>query len=67
MIEKMKERKTIRKYRQEDVPESLVEELLEVASRASNTGNMQLQRSRNAGCRNEETVGRGAFPPTDGD
>lgn len=42
MIEKMKERRTIRKYRQEDVPESLVEELLEVASRASNTGNMQL-------------------------
>ena len=42
MIAKMIERRTIRKYRQEEVPESLVEELLRVAVRASNTGNMQL-------------------------
>ena len=42
MITKMIERRTIRKYRQEEVPEDLVEELLRVAVRASNTGNMQL-------------------------
>ena len=38
----MKRRRSIRQYKQEDVPEILLEELLEVAMKASNTGNMQL-------------------------
>ena len=42
MIECMKKRRTIRQYTEQDVPEELLCELLEVASRASNTGNMQL-------------------------
>ncbi len=42
MIELMKRRRSIRQYKQEDVPEILLEELLEVAMKASNTGNMQL-------------------------
>ena len=37
-----KERRTIRKYQEKSIPESLLNELLEVAARASNTGNMQL-------------------------
>ena len=38
----MKERRTIRQYTEQVVPEELLNELLEVAARASNTGNMQL-------------------------
>ncbi len=38
----MKTRRTIRKYSGEPVPESLISELLSVAMKASNTGNMQL-------------------------
>ena len=38
----MKERRTIRQYSEKDIPDSLLSELLEVAARASNTGNMQL-------------------------
>ena len=37
-----KERRTIRKYQEKSIPESLLNEWLEVAARASNTGNMQL-------------------------
>lgn len=42
MLEKMKERRTIRQYSERDIPEAVLNELLEVATRASNTGNMQL-------------------------
>ena len=42
MIDIMKNRRTIRKYTEQDIPEELLNELLEVAVRASNTGNMQL-------------------------
>ena len=42
MIDIMKTRRTIRKYTEQDIPEELLNELLEVAVRASNTGNMQL-------------------------
>lgn len=42
MIDIMKNRRTIRKYTEQDIPEKLLNELLEVAARASNTGNMQL-------------------------
>ena len=42
MLENMKNRRTIRKYTTQDVPDALLNELLEVAVRASNTGNMQL-------------------------
>ena len=42
MIEEMKNRRTIRKYTTQDIPDALLNELLEVAARASNTGNMQL-------------------------
>jgi nitroreductase len=42
MLEKMKARRTIRQYTDQDVPEALLNELLGVAARASNTGNMQL-------------------------
>lgn len=42
MIDNMKNRRTIRKYTAEDIPDALLNELLEVAARASNTGNMQL-------------------------
>jgi len=38
----MKERRTIRQYSDREVPEALLDELLEVGVRASNTGNMQL-------------------------
>lgn len=38
----MKNRRSIRKYTSQDVPETLLNELLRIASRASNTGNMQL-------------------------
>lgn len=42
MIDIMKNRRTIRKYTEQDILEELLNELLEVAVRASNTGNMQL-------------------------
>ncbi len=42
MIDIMQNRRTIRKYTEQDIPEELLNELLEVAVRASNTGNMQL-------------------------
>jgi nitroreductase len=42
MFEKMKERRTIRQYSDQEIPDSLLHELIEVAARASNTGNMQL-------------------------
>lgn len=42
MIDIMKNRRTIRKYTSQEVPDTLLNELLEVAARASNTGNMQL-------------------------
>ena len=38
MLECMKNRRSIRKYTDQDIPESLLNELLEVATRASNTG-----------------------------
>jgi len=38
----MKIRRSIRQYSDKDIPESLLNELLEVAARASNTGNIQL-------------------------
>lgn len=38
----MKNRRSIRQYAEKDIPESLLDELLELAARASNTGNMQL-------------------------
>ena len=41
-LESMKSRRSIRNYSGEDVPDSLLNELFEIASRASNTGNMQL-------------------------
>lgn len=42
MIDILKNRRSIRKYTTQDISESLLNELLEVATRASNTGNMQL-------------------------
>ncbi|MDY3069963.1 MAG: nitroreductase family protein [Parabacteroides sp.] len=42
MISTMKERRSIRKYSDRPVSEELINELLSVAMRASNTGNMQL-------------------------
>ena len=42
MFKKMKERRTIRQYSDQDIPDPLLHELLGVAARASNTGNMQL-------------------------
>lgn len=42
LLESMKRRRSIRKYTEQDIPESLLNELFEVAMRASNTGNMQL-------------------------
>ena len=42
MLETMKNRRTIRRYIEQAIPETLLNELLEVAARASNTGNMQL-------------------------
>lgn len=38
----MKNRRTIRKYTTQDIPDTLLNELLDIAARASNTGNMQL-------------------------
>lgn len=42
MLEKMKSRRTIRQYTAQDISDTLLNELLETAARASNTGNMQL-------------------------
>ena len=42
MLDKMRERRTIRQYSEKDIPDELLNELLEIAARASNTGNMQL-------------------------
>jgi nitroreductase len=42
LLFKMKERRTIRRYSEKDISDELLNELLEVAARASNTGNMQL-------------------------
>ena len=41
-LDRMKNRRTIRKYTGQDIPDELLNELFEIASRASNTGNMQL-------------------------
>ena len=42
MLECMKNRRSIRKYTDQDIPASLLTEILEEATRASNTGNMQV-------------------------
>ncbi len=42
LLDSMKNRRSIRKYTDQDIPETVLNELFEVASRASNTGNMQL-------------------------
>lgn len=42
LLESMKNRRSIRQYMKKDIPEQLLNELFEIASRASNTGNMQL-------------------------
>lgn len=42
LLESMKNRRSIRSYTEQEVPESLLNELFEVAAQASNTGNMQL-------------------------
>ena len=41
-METIKNRRSIRKYTNEEIPESLLNELLEVASRAQTMGNLQL-------------------------
>lgn len=41
-MESIKNRRTIRKYKQEDIPSSLLNDLLEASFRASTMGNMQL-------------------------
>ena len=42
LLQSMRNRRSIRKYTGQDVSGSLLDELLEIAARASNTGNMQL-------------------------
>lgn len=42
MIDEIKNRRTIRKYKNEDVSDKLLTQLLEAAAHASTTGNMQL-------------------------
>jgi len=42
MIKTMKQRRSIRQYADKEVPDMLLTELLNMAARASNTGNMQL-------------------------
>lgn len=42
LLDSMKNRRSIRKYADRDISESVLNELFEVAARASNTGNMQL-------------------------
>lgn len=41
-LQNMNNRRSIRKYTEQDIPDTLLNELLETATRASNTGNMQL-------------------------
>ena len=41
-MESIRNRRTIRKYKSQDIPEELLNSLLEEASRASTMGNMQL-------------------------
>lgn len=41
-MESMKNRRTIRKYQSKEIPQDLLNELFEIAFRASTTGNMQL-------------------------
>lgn len=41
-MDSIKNRRTIRKYKQQDIPENLLNSLLEEASRAATMGNMQL-------------------------
>ena len=41
-LDKMRTRRTVRHYSGREIPDSLLNELLKIASRASNTGNMQL-------------------------
>ena len=43
-MESINNRRTIRKYKQEDISASLLNDLLEKAFRASTMGNMQLYR-----------------------
>jgi len=42
LLDSMKKRRSIRKYTEQDISESVLNELFEIAIRASNTGNMQL-------------------------
>ena len=42
LLKSMKNRRTIRQYTGEDVPDTLLNDLFDIASRVSNTGNMQL-------------------------
>lgn len=42
MIDTVKNRRTIRKYLQKDIPSDLLNDLLETSSRASTMGGMQL-------------------------
>lgn len=42
LLDSMKNRRSIRSYTEQDIPETLLNELLEIAARTSNTGNMQL-------------------------
>lgn len=42
LLDSMKNRRSIRKYTEQDIPQTVLNELLETAARASNTGNMQL-------------------------
>lgn len=56
MIELLKNRRTIRKYLQEDISNELLEEILEAGIRTSTTGNMQLYSiivTRDAGMKEE--------------
>ena len=41
-VNNMKKRRTIRQYSKQDIPDPLLNELLEIAASSSNTGNMQL-------------------------
>ncbi|MCC8154748.1 MAG: nitroreductase family protein [Tannerellaceae bacterium] len=42
LLDSMKNRRTIRQYTEQDITDELLNELLEIGVRASNTGNMQL-------------------------
>ena len=41
-MDSIKNRRTIRKYKKQDIPDTLLESMLEEAFRASTMGNMQL-------------------------